>query len=58
MTRKRSVRFGTLFLLWVAIGLAAMTAHAALAEDAQPAQTVAADVQLRTALEDVLNLVG
>ncbi len=58
MTRKRTVRFGTLFLLWVAVVLAATTAHSALADDAQHGQAVSANAPLHTALEDVLDLVG
>jgi hypothetical protein len=50
------MRFGTLILLWVAVVLAAMTAHTALAEDAARAQPAFVQVQLHTAYEDVLNI--
>ncbi len=58
MSKKRSMRFGTLILLWVAVVLAAMTAHTTLAEDAAHAQSATVRVQLYTAFEDVLNVLG
>jgi hypothetical protein len=50
------MRFGTLILLWVAVVLAAMTAHMALAEDPAPVQPAFVQVQLHAAYEDVLDI--